>query len=399
MSFYKINPGIVDWTSKESYVFFNKKLKKPDFISFIPLLPQLSNHIWLSTSGRTEEKWVALSKEALLLSAQSVNQHLKASSKDRWGLVLPLFHVGGLSILARSYLTKSAYFSYSKDQAAEWSATNYVAFLKEHKITLSSLVPTQVYDLVKEGREGKGLSCPNSLRAIVVGGGHLSASLYNKARDLNWPLLPSYGLTECASQVATAELSSLELSSLKLSSLKKVFKESHPPLKILPHVQISIEGREIVIKSPALLRGFIPLREDLKVEFQDPKTSKGYHTGDEGVLNKDFLQITGTDSLKIMGEKVNFVQLEEHLLQILLKVPKLKGRYILLPVPMEREGSQISLISDYFDPETLSHILKEFNQKVRAPFEKIRQFYLLPSLPLTGISKISKKELFKRLGF
>ena len=42
----------------------------------------------------------------------------------------------------------------------------------------------------------------------MTGGGALDPSLYKQARDLGWPLLPSYGLTECGSQVATASLSS-----------------------------------------------------------------------------------------------------------------------------------------------------------------------------------------------
>ena len=63
----------------------------------------------------------------------------------------------------------------------------------------SSLVPAQVLDLVRAG-----LRPPPVLRAIVVGGGAISAELYRDARALGWPVLPSYGMTECCSQIATA---------------------------------------------------------------------------------------------------------------------------------------------------------------------------------------------------
>ena len=75
---------------------------------------------------------------------------------------MPTFHVAGLSILARSYLSGGACFSYGK----KWNAEDFLLFLKEHKITLSSLVPAQVYDLVKAQ-----IKAPSHLRAVVVGGG------------------------------------------------------------------------------------------------------------------------------------------------------------------------------------------------------------------------------------
>ena len=212
MSFYKVNPLEVNWESESSCLFFNDRHGQKDlFTTYILKLPQLKSHVWLTTSGRVSQKWVALSKKALLTSAEAVNKHLDVTSKDKWGLLLPLFHVGGLSILARAYLSQSACFTYDK----KWSAKSFVAFLNEHKITLSSLVPTQVYDVVKAG-----LSCPPFVRAIVVGGENLSQSLYKAARGLNWPLLPSYGLTECSSQVATAEINSLN-------------KKEYPPMKVL----------------------------------------------------------------------------------------------------------------------------------------------------------------------
>ena len=65
--------------------------------------------------------------------------------------------------------------------------------------TLTSLVPAQVFDLVNAG-----LKPPHILRAVLVGGGRLEDALYQKATALGWPLLPGYGMTEAASQIATA---------------------------------------------------------------------------------------------------------------------------------------------------------------------------------------------------
>ena len=303
-------------------------------------------------------------------------------------------------------------------------------FLNEHKITLSSLVPTQVYDLVKVG-----LNCPSFVKAIVVGGESLSPSLYKAARDLNWPLLPSYGLTECGSQVATAELGSLR-------------GKKYPPMRVLSHVQVKVVREEMALQSESLMSGFVPLLDlDLKkgqvfwvpasagmtslagmtsvagrAGEAEVKEERGfriksgmtgvagmmkkagimeegwYFTGDKGELKEDFLQVKKASQIKIRGEKVNIKNLEETLMSILLKKSEVLGRCFLLPVPSEREGFQLSLVSDVFDPKIVSEVIKEFNKHV-SPFEKIQQFYFVPELPLTGISKVSKQALLEILGF
>jgi O-succinylbenzoic acid--CoA ligase len=246
-----------------------------------------------------------------------------------------------------------------------------------------------------------------------VGGESLSPSLYKAARDLNWPLLPSYGLTECGSQVATAELDSLG-------------GKKYPPIRVLSHVQVKIVQEEIALRSESLMSGFVPLLDlkDLslgegqvfwvpasvgRAEEAGVKGGPGfriksgmregwYFTGDKGELQEDFLQVKRASQIKIRGEKVNFKNMEETLMSVLLKKTAVSGRYFLLPVPSEREGFQLSLVSDVFDPKTLSEIIKEFNTQV-SPFEKIQQFYFVPELPLVGISKVSKQALLEILGF
>ena len=377
MSFYQVNPASVDWESADSALFFNPGRKNKEvFCSGIPRLPLLPAHIWLATSGRHFQKWVALSKEALLCSARAVNRHLQVSAEDRWGLSLPLFHVGGLSVLARSHLSRSSCFSYKKGR---WSARDFLLFLKQNKITLSSLVPTQVYDIVQEA-----LPCPPSLRAVVVGGDRLPFSLYTSARKLNWPLLPSYGLTECSSQVATAELSSLA-------------SRSFPRMKLLSHVQAQMVNQEIVLQSKSLLTGFLPLSHDHQGEFQEPEKKGFYFTGDRGRKEGEFLYVESPDQIKILGEKVHLKSLEEEFMAVLLK-EGFSGRGVLLPVPEKRRGFQLVLVSDVFNRPALFRIVAGFNKRVSS-FEKIRQVYFLSSFPLTDISKISRAALWEKLGF
>ncbi len=365
---------MVDWESESSALFFNDRHgKKNLFISCMAHLPALKSHIWLATSGSLFQKWIALSKKALLVSAGAVNQHLSAQAKDRWGLSLPLFHVGGLSILARAHLSRSSFFVYP---FKKWSAKSYLSFLKEKKITLGALVPAQVYDITKAN-----FPCPPFLRAVIVGGGALSKALYHAGRKLNWPLLPSYGLTECASQVATAPLNP---------------EKGFTGMTLLRHVQAKTVKGEIALKSESLLTGFVPVLQDLgKSGFQDPKKKGWYFTGDKGRLSGSVLRVLSPGQIKILGEKVNLKDLEEELMKILLK-EKPAGRFILLPVPDKRRGFQMVLVSDLSDKKCVLRIIQSFNEKV-SPFEKILRFCYLSSFPLTGISKISKPALLKKL--
>ena len=374
MAFYTVNPKIINWKSNSSAVFFNPKLKV-NFTKFIKHLPKINSCIWLSTSGRTQAKLTALSKSALLASAQAVNQHLQAKKKDRWGLSLPLFHVGGLSILARAFLSASPCFRFSK----KWNPKNFHQFLIKHKISLNSLVPTQLYDLVQAGLES-----PPSLRALIIGGESLDKALYHKARKLGWPVLTSYGLTECSSQTAAAPLSSLK-------------KNTFPPLKILPHVQVKIVKGNIALKSKSLLTGFVSINQP--EVFKEPKKSSWFITKDKGVKTGEFLRPEGDSSqfIKILGEKVSLKKLE-NLLMILLLKHRPSGRFMIIPAPSDREGFQIALVGEKWDSLILPRIIQQFNQQTEA-FERIRQLYLVPFIPLTGISKPAQKLLLKTLNF
>ena len=128
----------------------------------VPDLPELRGHVLFETSGSSgTPKWVALSKPALLASAAAVNRHLDVNTRSRWGLALPLHHVGGFGVAARAYQAGAEMSIYP----GKWNAADFRAWLDRENITHTSLVPTQVHDLVSAN-----LVSPTPLRTIVVGG-------------------------------------------------------------------------------------------------------------------------------------------------------------------------------------------------------------------------------------
>lgn len=372
----------IDWLSSKSYLFANPRTPNDQK----KLMDQLqwSSHldlIWLSSSGSTahsgEIKLVALSKKGFLESAQAVNKHLKVRERDVWLNFLPLYHVGGLSIHARGFLGKNKVFEFSQDK---WDADVCFQKLKEFNVSLTSLVPTQLFDLVE-----RGWTAPAALRAVLVGGGKLKEELYKRARQLGWPVLTTYGMTEASSQVATASLESLK-------------NDRFPDLTILSHVDIKIDNGEIFVKSPALLKHSVILKEGEQV-WTSYGDNDWYPTGDLGEFCDGYLKIFGRqgDIEKVNGELVNLNRLNEILSETLTE-QRFSQQGCFLFVPDLRSGKKVELV---LETETFSkrfEIAQALNERL-LPYERPRNFYFVKSLPKSTLGKVLFTKLKEKIGY
>jgi len=375
-----INELKINWKGNQSHYFYNPKHPQVAlFKKSADRLPFLKAHIYLYTSSGS--KICLLSKKAFLSAARRANQNLQASSKDKWLISLPLFHVGGLSVLARAFLSNSTISFQRKD----WNPNTFQKQIGREKITLSSLVPTQVYDLVQQG-----LKCPSSLRALLVGGDHLLPSLYKKARKLGWPLLPCYGATETSSHIAAADLNSLN-------------KTSFPDMKLLKGIKlypVKKSGHDFLkIKTAGLLTAYFDLNSR---KLYDPKDDQGRLLLEDSLsLKKKFLKVESSfpnqtpDQIKILGEKVNFKALSLKLKR-LLEGEKLKA--YLVPLPDERRAWSLALIGEIKNFEAVFSVLTRYNQQA-VEYERIQSLYFLDQEPQSQFVKVKTKILMKKLGF
>ncbi len=366
------------WTDEQSYLFANPCYSEQERRQFTCILEQAISwpgHIWLSTSGTLNQKWVGLSKKALLASATAVNQHIKSSPEDRWIHTLPDFHVGGISIWARSFLSGAKVFDF-KTISQKWDPKAFHSYISFHEGTLVSLVPAQVYDLVVEK-----LRAPQSLRAVIVGGGALHEPLYKEGIALGWPLLPSYGMTECGSQVATAPLLSWKESKL-------------PPLELLSHLQAKCINGKFFLFGPSLLSCY-GYQEAGKICYRDPKVSGWFETDDSGIITNRTLSFLGRGDriIKIGGEKVDMFLLESHFQTVLIEL-RFEEDAILFSSSDDRLGHCISLVTNAKDDQKIDFLIKKFNQMV-LPFERIKKIGYVNSIPRTPLGKIIYSELNK----
>ncbi len=353
---------------------------------FIQEEAAFDHHFWFASSGSTaktasEMKLVALSLEAMLASAEAVNVHLASDSSDRWLQPLPPFHVGGAGIWARAWLSKAFVMDAYSLLNGKWQVELFYQLLLKERITLTSLVPTQVYDLVQAQ-----LKAPSSLRAIVVGGGAIAKSLYKQARLLGWPILPSYGLTECSSQVATASLSSLK-DGVEM-----------PSLSILSHIHIQTDSDQCaLIKSPSLLTAYAYWNELGEHSIIDPKQEQAFLTDDRlfyderGIYS---IERVG-DWIKIGGESVNLHRLEL-LWQSYVSQLQLPLSSHLIDLADDRLGRIIALAVEQESSLLWEQAIKCYQTSV-LPFERIRKTYYQTPLPRSPLGKVLKGELRQRI--
>ncbi|MDB6119298.1 MAG: hypothetical protein JWO08_3079, partial [Verrucomicrobiaceae bacterium] len=328
------------WENGEPYALVNPA--SPE--SAEGLLPFMGHGDWcmVQTSGTEgKSKWVGLTKRAMLVSAQSVNNHLEATSGDRWLVALPIHHVGGFSIFGRAYASGAEVVQFE----GKWNASHFAQTSRREGITLTSLVPAQVFDLVREK-----LQAPECLRAIVVGGGGLSAEIGQAALALGWRVLQSFGMSEACSQIATEPLDHL-------------YAGFDPDrLEVLPHWQLEVDAEDhLILRGPALAKGYAIREEQWRWEPIDQ--DQGFVTRDRVALwnhgNRRFLRFIGRESqaLKILGELVHLGPLQAKMDELAMA----SGTAVIVPVQDERKGTTLVLAATGGDAETL---MQQFNAHV-----------------------------------
>ncbi len=340
------NAGVIDWSSEETHVLLNPRLPADEQRRLERLAPPLRAHVLIATSGTSGSiKLVALSKEAILASAAAVNERLHSRGHDVWCRVLPQFHVGGLGIFARAHLSGSRVISMDWDPLAFATA----------EATLASLVPAQVHDLVRQG-----LPPPPQLRAILVGGGAFDPDLMEDARSRGWPVLATYGMSECCSTIAVSDA-------------------------VLPHLEArAVADGRLAFRGASLLTGYAT-----DEGLVDPKVNGWFVSDDLGEVEGRVLHVFGRrgDFVKIGGESVDLKRLDRILDSVRGGVDA-----ALIAMPDLRLGHVIHLATTGKAEE----IIERFNDRV-LPFEKIRDVHSVRSIPRSSLGKLLRGELMRRM--
>lgn len=337
---------------------------------------KLRSHVIFATSGSSgSPKLVCISKAGLFASAKAVNSHLAVTADDRWLCALPTFHVGGFGIWVRAYAAQGKAFRFD----GKWDAEQFTQSCQNLEITLTSLVSAQVFDLVKAR-----VRAPKGLRAVVVGGSALSEELSTQARDLGWPVLQSFGMTESSSQIATQPLGS------------RPSPQQNSDLPILPCWEARANEEGLLQIRGAPLFSYYLHNSSGSWEFDAPHDDDGWFTAQDRVtIANDTLTPLGRDGrvVKILGELVNLDRLEAMLAK---ESGEISTLVTLETLPDPRSGERLVLVAEAtISPARLEELQNRFNRKV-APFEQILEIKLIEKLPKSPLGKIQRAQL-KRL--
>lgn len=150
----------------------------------------------ITTSGSEgAPKAVMLTHGNLDAATCASNERLPLSPGNIWLACLPLYHIGGLSILYRCIRAGASVLLHEGfDAAAVWHD------LHNQPVTHISLVPAMLARLLDHAGDAPA---PARLRYALVGGAALSGALFARAQAAGWPICPTWGMSECAAQAAT----------------------------------------------------------------------------------------------------------------------------------------------------------------------------------------------------
>lgn len=153
--------------------------------------------VLLLTSGASGgPKAVGLSRAAFAAGTAASVRRLSLGPGDKWGLCLSLGHVGGLALVLRAVSLGCSVRCWPR-----FDAEAVAAAVLDGAVTHLSLVPAMLWRLLDALA---GRIAPAGLRCVLVGGAALSPALLARAIAAGLPVAPTWGMTETASQVATA---------------------------------------------------------------------------------------------------------------------------------------------------------------------------------------------------
>lgn len=316
----------------------------------------------IRTSGSSGEPKLALhSFGNHYYSALGSHQNIPFESSDRWLLTLPLYHVGGLSLIFRSLLNGGTLV------LAKTSLSIADQCLHE-EITHLSLVTTQLFRLIKDDQ----LKHLKSLKHLLLGGSSIPHSLIRQCLVKGINLHTTYGSTEMSSQITTVAPG---------ANLSQLMTAGH----CLPYRELNLIGGEILVRGKVLFQGYLNGKQ-----LERPFEEEGwFRTGDLGYLDKnEQLIVTGRIDNQFIsgGENIQPEEIEMLLNQIegveeAIVVPHLDPEFGERPLAFVKTSQ--------LDPTAyINHL------KVHLPSFKIPAHFLLWPQLRTGF-KISRKMLKK----
>ena len=299
-----------------------------------------------------------------------IEAHVKASAnvlgveeEDNWLVVLPMFHVSGLSIILRTL--------YNGTRATireKFSEQVVLDALKTEEVTIVSLVPTVLQRIVER------IQAP-TLRAILLGGEFIPMPLLQECVRRNLPVYKTYGMSETFAQSTTFNVQNYPH---KLASV------GYP----LEGVTIEIRNPdeegvgEVWISSPMLMKGYLN-KESIKGAF---------NTDDIGYVDEDgFLYLLNRrkDIIISGGENIYPKEVEDVLYGM---DGILECAVIPVSDPKWGQVPVLCVVTTHTEKDIVDYLLNRL-----AKYKVPKRIVYYDTLPKNGMGKILRQELINKV--
>jgi O-succinylbenzoic acid--CoA ligase len=335
----------------------------------------------LFTSGSTgNPKGVVITFNNFIRSAENGNQIFKHQEHERWLASLPFYHVGGFSIITRSFLYGATLIIPDGQGHEEIKNALY-----NFDPTQTSFVTTQLKRLLETQTK------PNpSLKHVLLGGGFLENELVESAISYGWNVSKSYGATETTSFVTA--LSSSEFKNKPDSAGKSLIPNKifivDEEKKFLPSGSVG----EVVIKSDSVAEGYFNNPKETSEKFINGL----YFTGDFGWLDDEgylFIEVRRNDLIISGGENISPLEVEKEI----QKHPSIIEACVFgLKDDVWGHSVCAALITKQNSKITLTE-LNSFLADKLSSYKLPKKIFITDEFPKTELGKIQKEKLKEML--
>lgn len=333
------------------------------------------------TSGTTGvPKGVQLTYGNHWHSAVASAMNLGVDRSDRWLLCLPLYHVGGIAIMWRSLIYGTTVVLQQRfDEEAVIQA------IASEQVTILSLVPTMLIRILENAKFHDSLTHWQNLHGILLGGAAPSQALLNRCLELKLPIMPTYGLTEAASQVTTLLPQDLERKPgssgqpLLCDRIRIVAIEEEP-------TEVAVgEVGQILVQGANVMKGYINHSQSEAIH------DSWLYTGDLGYVDSEgFLYVVNRRSDLIIsgGENIYPTEIETVLSQhpAILEV-------CIVGTEAPEWGQIVTAVAITKQPITLDEIQTFCSSRHLARYKLPRILHVVDALPRTANGKLSRQRV------
>lgn len=300
---------------------------------------------------------------------------------DRWLACLPLYHIGGLTILMRSVIYGISVMVHERFDPVRINRS-----IMEDGITIISVVAVMLQRMLADLETNRSQArYPTTLRCVLLGGGPAPFPLLEACILRGVPVVQTYGLTEACSQAVTLS---------PQDAVRKLGSAGRPlpsvKLRIMHENRLALAGEpgEIMLQGPTITPGYVDRPEATAQAWQDG----WFATDDIGYLDKDgylFVLDRRADLIISGGENVYPAEIES----VLLSHPGVKEAGVCGQADSSWGQVPVAFVVPHAGITLSTAELMSYTAHKLARYKHPQAIYLADQLPRTSSGKLLRREL------